>query len=68
MKARDMVLAALTSIIWGFGFVAIKFGLESFSVPQLTAVRSAYPSGSHCIWVTVCLLDRFHCASYCLCR
>jgi len=39
MQPRDMVLAALTSVIWGFGFVAVKFGLESFSAPQLTAVR-----------------------------
>ena len=34
-----MGLAALTSVIWGFGFVAIKFGLESFTAPQLTALR-----------------------------
>jgi O-acetylserine/cysteine efflux transporter len=39
MKNRDMVLAALTSVIWGFAFVAVKFGLESFSAPQLTVVR-----------------------------
>jgi hypothetical protein len=31
MSVRDMVLAALTSLVWGFGFVAVKFGLESFS-------------------------------------
>lgn len=34
-----MVLAALTSVTWGLGFVAIKLGLESFSAPQLTAIR-----------------------------
>jgi O-acetylserine/cysteine efflux transporter len=39
MSARDMALAALSSVIWGLGFVAIKIGLESFSAPQLTAVR-----------------------------
>ena len=39
MTARDMVLAALTSVVWGFAFVAVKFGLESFSAPQLAAVR-----------------------------
>jgi O-acetylserine/cysteine efflux transporter len=39
MKHRDMALAALTSMIWGFAFVAVKFGLESFSPPQLTAAR-----------------------------
>jgi O-acetylserine/cysteine efflux transporter len=39
MSVRDMVLAALTSVAWGLAFVAVKFGLESFSAPQLTAVR-----------------------------
>jgi O-acetylserine/cysteine efflux transporter len=39
MRARDMCLAALTSVIWGLGFAAIKLGLESFSAPQLTALR-----------------------------
>ena len=39
MKFRDGVLAALTSVIWGIGFVAIKLGLLSFSAPQLTALR-----------------------------
>jgi O-acetylserine/cysteine efflux transporter len=39
MRCRDVVLAALTSVIWGFGFVAVKFGLESFSPAQLTAIR-----------------------------
>ena len=34
-----MALAALTSVIWGLGFAAGKFGLESFSPPQLTAAR-----------------------------
>jgi O-acetylserine/cysteine efflux transporter len=39
MRPRDMGLAALTSVIWGFGFVTYPFGLESFSAPQLTALR-----------------------------
>jgi O-acetylserine/cysteine efflux transporter len=39
MRLRDMGLAALTSVIWGFAFVTYKFGLESFSAPQLTALR-----------------------------
>jgi drug/metabolite transporter (DMT)-like permease len=39
MRLRDMGLAALTSVIWGFAFVTYKFGLESFSAPQLTAFR-----------------------------
>ncbi|MGH8680420.1 MAG: hypothetical protein ACREVS_05575 [Burkholderiales bacterium] len=34
-----MALAALTSVIWGLAFVFIEFGLESFSAPQLTALR-----------------------------
>ena len=39
MRVRDMGLAVLTSVIWGFAFVTYKFGLESFSAPQLTALR-----------------------------
>jgi O-acetylserine/cysteine efflux transporter len=39
MKPRDIALAVSTSIIWGLAFIAIKFGLESFSAPQLTALR-----------------------------
>jgi O-acetylserine/cysteine efflux transporter len=34
-----MVLAALTSVIWGLGFAAGKLALESFSPAQLTAAR-----------------------------
>src|SRR5882672_2029589 len=39
MRFRDMALATLTSVIWGFAFVTYKFGLESFSAAQLTAMR-----------------------------
>jgi O-acetylserine/cysteine efflux transporter len=39
MRLRDMALAVLTSVIWGFAFVTYKFGLESFSPAQLTAMR-----------------------------
>jgi O-acetylserine/cysteine efflux transporter len=39
MRLRDMALAALTSVIWGFAFVTYRFGLESFSAAQLTALR-----------------------------
>jgi O-acetylserine/cysteine efflux transporter len=39
MRIRDMALAALTSVIWGFAFVTYRFGLESFSAAQLTAMR-----------------------------
>jgi O-acetylserine/cysteine efflux transporter len=39
MRVRDMGLAVLTSVIWGFAYVTYKFGLESFSAAQLTAMR-----------------------------
>jgi O-acetylserine/cysteine efflux transporter len=39
MRVRDMALAALTSVTWGFAFVTYPFGLESFSALQLTALR-----------------------------
>ena len=39
MRFRDMALAVLTSVIWGFAFVTYRFGLESFSPAQLTAMR-----------------------------
>src|ERR1700716_2056885 len=39
MRVRDMGLAVLTSVIWGFAFVTYKFGLEGFSAPQLPALR-----------------------------
>jgi O-acetylserine/cysteine efflux transporter len=34
-----MILAALTSMIWGFAFIATRVALDSFSAPQLTALR-----------------------------
>jgi len=39
MPLRDMVLAALTSMVWGFAFIATRIALDSFSAPQLTALR-----------------------------
>ncbi len=39
MRVRDMGLAVLISVIWGFAFVTYRFGLESFSAAQLTAMR-----------------------------
>jgi O-acetylserine/cysteine efflux transporter len=39
MPLRDMVLAALTSMVWGFAFIAARLALDSFSAPQLTALR-----------------------------
>jgi O-acetylserine/cysteine efflux transporter len=39
MRARDMALAALTSVAWGLAFVATRLALDGFSAPQLTALR-----------------------------
>ncbi|MGH7036877.1 MAG: EamA family transporter [Stellaceae bacterium] len=39
MRRRDALLAVLPALIWGFGFVVIKIGVENFSAPQLTALR-----------------------------
>ena len=39
MRIRDMGLAVLTTVIWGFSYVTYKFGLESFTAAQLTVVR-----------------------------
>ena len=39
MRVRDMGLAVLTAVIWGFAYVTYRFGLESFSATQLTALR-----------------------------
>jgi O-acetylserine/cysteine efflux transporter len=39
MRAGDMALAAFTSVVWGVAFVGVRFGLDSFSAPQLTALR-----------------------------
>jgi len=39
MTPRDMALAALAATVWGVAFVVTTFGLDSFSAPQLTALR-----------------------------
>ena len=39
MKPADAALAVLTSVIWGLAFVATRIALDSFSPPQLTALR-----------------------------
>jgi O-acetylserine/cysteine efflux transporter len=39
MKRVDIVLAVFVSAIWGLAFPVIALGLESFSPPQLTALR-----------------------------
>jgi O-acetylserine/cysteine efflux transporter len=41
MTPRDMALAALTSVIWGLAFVAVKLALDAFSAPQLVFLRFA---------------------------
>ncbi len=32
-------MAAFVSVVWGLAFVAMRFGLEGFTAPQLTALR-----------------------------
>ena len=39
MRGRDVALAVLVSVIWGFSYVTYKAGLDSFSPAQLSAVR-----------------------------
>jgi O-acetylserine/cysteine efflux transporter len=39
MKAAHIALAVLVAVIWGVAFVVSKMGLESFTPPQLTALR-----------------------------
>lgn len=39
MKPLHAALAILVAVIWGIAFVVSKIGLESFTPPQLTALR-----------------------------
>jgi O-acetylserine/cysteine efflux transporter len=39
MKPLHIALAVLVAVIWGVAFVVSKIGLESFTPPQLTALR-----------------------------
>jgi O-acetylserine/cysteine efflux transporter len=39
MTPVHLILAVLVAVIWGLAFVATKIGLESFSPPELTALR-----------------------------
>jgi O-acetylserine/cysteine efflux transporter len=41
MKSGDVGLAVLVAVIWGAAFVATRIGLDSFSPPQLAALRFA---------------------------
>ena len=39
MSVKDGALAMLTVVLWGVAFVATRIGLDSFSPPQLVALR-----------------------------
>ena len=39
MTARDTFLVILTTLIWGFNFVVIKWGVQDMSAPMMTALR-----------------------------
>jgi O-acetylserine/cysteine efflux transporter len=41
VRPRDVVLAVVVAVLWGVAFVATRIGLDSFSPPQLTALRFA---------------------------
>jgi O-acetylserine/cysteine efflux transporter len=41
VRPRDVVLAVVVAVLWGVAFVATRVGLDSFSPPQLAAVRFA---------------------------
>jgi O-acetylserine/cysteine efflux transporter len=41
MNARDTFLVVLTTLIWGFNFVVIKWGIQDVSAPMMTALRFA---------------------------
>src|SRR5215831_13443370 len=63
MRIRDMGLAVLTSVIWGFSYVTYKFGLEGFSPAQLTVMRFLFACLPVCFvpppkrgWPTIVLI------------
>lgn len=41
MTLRDTLLIVLTTLIWGFNFVVIKWGVQDVSAPLMTALRFA---------------------------
>ncbi|MCF2870511.1 EamA family transporter [Octadecabacter sp. G9-8] len=41
MTPRDTLLIILTTLIWGFNFVVIKWGVADVSAPMMTALRFA---------------------------
>lgn len=50
LRARDVVLAVLVAVIWGLAFVATRVGLDTFSPPQLVALRFAI-AGAPALWL-----------------
>ena len=46
LPSRDMALATLVSVICGLAFVAIKYGLDSFSAPQPGGMFGIRSSGT----------------------
>ena len=45
MTPFHVFLAVLVAVIWGIAFIATKLGLETFSPPQLTALRFLIAAG-----------------------
>ena len=43
LRARDLLAALVVVILWGVNFVAMKWGLRSFSPFQLGAARAGAP-------------------------
>jgi len=41
MKLRDVLLAILTSVLWGLSFIATRYGIDDFTPVQLTVLRFA---------------------------
>jgi O-acetylserine/cysteine efflux transporter len=41
MKSRDILLAVLTSVLWGLSFIATRYGIDEFTPAQLTVLRFA---------------------------
>jgi O-acetylserine/cysteine efflux transporter len=41
MKSRDILLAVMTSVLWGLSFIATRYGVDEFTPAQLTVLRFA---------------------------
>src|SRR5215470_13658262 len=46
MRAAHALLAVLVATIWGIAFVVSKIGLETFTPPQLTALRFLFAASA----------------------